>query len=306
MKFVNSEPKTKILRNFKLFSVLIILMISSCKTNNSIIQEGAQPVLVADDFKFTEGPATDSEGNVYFTDQPNNRILKWNADLGNISVYMENAGRANGLYFDNEGNLLAAADEKSELWQIDNQKNHQVLVKDFQNKRLNGPNDIWVDRDGGIYFTDPYYQRDYWERQEPEITAQRVYYLSPDKKLSIAAEGLVQPNGIIGSAKKRKLYIADIGDGKTYSYDIGYNGILQNKTLFTEMGSDGMTIDENGNIYLTGKGVTVFNQKGEKIQHIPIDRDWTANVTFGGKDRKKLFITASNSVYILDMNVKGQ
>ncbi|APU69649.1 Gluconolactonase [Christiangramia flava JLT2011] len=283
----------------------MVLVISSCKTEKPIVNNEEKPVLISDEFSFTEGPAADAAGNVFFTDQPNNRILKWDAQTNEISVYMENAGRANGMYFDSQGSLLAAADENSELWKIDDDKNHQTLVKDYEGKRLNGPNDIWVDGNGGIYFTDPYYQRDYWERKEPEITEQRVYYLSPYKKLSVAAEGLVQPNGIIGSSKDRKLYIADIGDSKTYSYDIAEDGTLRNKKLFTEMGSDGMTIDENGNVYLTGKGLTVFNPKGEKVKHIPIERDWTANVTFGGKDRNKLFITASNSVFVLDMKVKG-
>ena len=290
-----------------LFLFILFAGILSCNTSyNSIIKENARPVLISDEFKFTEGPAADKEGNVFFTDQPNNRILKWSVETGRISVYMKNAGRANGLYFDNEGNLLAAADDKSELWQIDPDKNVNILLDNFENKRLNGPNDLWVDERGGIYFTDPYYQRDYWKRQKPDIDKQRVYYLSPDKKeVKIVADDLVQPNGIIGSPENDLLYIADIGAGKTYSYKISENGELIDKKLFTEMGSDGMTIDHNGNVYLTGDGVTVFNNEGEKIAHIPVDRSWTANVTFGGKNHDKLFITASEAVYVLDMNVRG-
>lgn len=291
----------------KCFLLFLITGCFSCKTSQpSIIKENASPVLISDNFAFTEGPVSDARGNVYFTDQPNNRILKWSAKTGSISVYMENSGRANGLYIDKNGNLLAAADEKSELWQIDSDKNIKVLVDNFQKKRLNGPNDLWVDSRGGIYFTDPYYQRDYWERQEPDIEQQRVYYLTPDKKeVRIVADDLVQPNGIIGSWQYGILYIADIGAGKTYSYRIAENGDLIDKKLFAEMGSDGMTMERKGNVYLTGDGITVFNKDGKKIAHIPIDRDWTANVTFGGKDHDKLFITASEAVYILDMNVKG-
>ena len=290
-----------------LFLFILFAGILSCNTSyNSIIKENARPVLISDEFKFTEGPAADKEGNVFFTDQPNNRILKWSVETGRISVYMKNAGRANGLYFDNEGNLLAAADDKSELWQIDPDKNVNILLDNFENKRLNGPNDLWVDERGGIYFTDPYYQRDYWKRQKPDIDKQRVYYLSPDKKeVKIVADDLVQPNGIIGSPENDLLYIADIGAGKTYSYKISENGELIDKKLFTEMGSDGMTIDHNGNVYLTGDGVNVFKKDGKKIAHIPVDRSWTANVTFGGKNHDKLFITASEAVYVLDMNVRG-
>ncbi len=286
---------------------LIIINFFSCKSGyESVIKENATPVLISDEFSFTEGPAADAEGNVYFTDQPNNRILKWSAETQEISVFMENAGRANGLYFDDDGNLLAAADENSELWKIDPSKKTSVLIKNFKGKRLNGPNDLWVDEKGGIYFTDPYYQRDYWERQKPGIEQQRVYYLTPDQKeIKIVADDLVQPNGIIGSREHGILYIADIGDEKTFSYKIAKNGEMTDKKLFTKMGSDGMTMDEKGNIYLTGEGVTIFNKNGEKIAHIPIDRDWTGNVTFGGKDHDKLFITASEAVYLLDMNVKG-
>ncbi len=284
---------------------LIILIFSGCG-RNPVFEENAKPVLVSNNFEFTEGPASDRKGDVYFTDQPNNKIYKWEAESGKISLFMDNAGRSNGLFVDINGNLISCADNKSELWEIDKNTQQKVLVSDFEGKRLNGPNDLWIDKKGGIYFTDPYYQRDYWKRITPDIKEKRVYYLSPDKKkLKIVAEGFAQPNGIIGSSKNQILYIADIGAGKTYSYKIGQNGELSHKQLFVEMGSDGMTMDEKGDVYLTGDGVTVFNKKGRKINHIPIDRKWTANVTFGGKNQQTLFITASNSVFILKMDVKG-
>lgn len=271
-----------------------------------LVAEGAGLKLVASDYSFTEGPAVNAEGDVYFTDQPNNRILKWSAATGKVSVYMEPAGRANGLYFDHQGNLLACADEKFQLWSISPEKEVTVLVDGFQGKKLNGPNDLWADPRGGIYFTDPYYQRPYWERQQPEIEEQRVYYLAPDGSgLRIVADDLVQPNGIIGSPDGSTLYVADIGDKKTYAYGITMEGDLVQKTLVAEMGSDGMTLDNRGNLYLTGDGVTVYNKDGNKILHIPVPQKWTANVTFGGPGQKTLFITAMNSVYTLDMNVHG-
>ena len=292
------------------FLLLISAFFRTCqdidKQQESIVQEGAEPELLASDFEFTEGPASDREGNVFFTDQPNNRILKWSASDGSINVFMENAGRANGLYFDHQGNLLAAADEDSELWSIDPEKNVKTLIGDFEGKRLNAPNDIWVAPNGGIYFTDPYYQRSYWERNEKEIEEERVYYLDPEEGvLRIAADGLVQPNGIIGTSDGKTLYIADIGNNKTYSYRISEDGSLKDRKLFAESGSDGMTIDNRGNIYLTGNGVTVFNRKGKQIRHIPIEKDWTANITFGGTDQQTLFITAMDAVYTLQMNTRG-
>ena len=271
-----------------------------------IISPGAKVEKLADGFKFTEGPAVDVEGNVFFTDQPNDRICKWSVN-GKLSDFLKPCGRSNGLYFDKHGNLLACADMNNELWSINPSGKATVLLKDYKGKLLNGPNDLWEDPKGGIYFTDPLYKRPYWTRDPAmQQDGQHVYYLAPDrKKLTRVAEDLVQPNGIIGTPDGKLLYVADIGDRKTYVYNIEADGTLYGKKLFCSMGSDGMTIDNEGNIYLTGRGVTVFNQAGEKIEHIPIDAGWTANVTFSGADRRTLFITAQTSVYGLRMRVKG-
>ncbi len=277
----------------------------SCNSQKELIKEGQKPQLISNQFEFTEGPASDAEGNIYFTDQPNNRIHKWSVEDGSVSVFMENSGRANGLYFDSEGNLFAAADENSEIWKINPKKQVEVLIESFEGNRLNGPNDLWIAPGGGFYFTDPYYQRDYWERTEKEIEEERVYYVNSEGEINIVVEDMEQPNGIIGTPDGKTLYIADIGANKTYSYKINPDGSLSGKKLFTELGSDGMTIDNRGNVYLTGNGVTVFDKSGKKIQHIPIDKDWTANVTFGGKNQQTLFITAQQALYSLEMNVKG-
>lgn len=115
----------------------------------------------------------------------------------------------------------------------------------------------------------------------------------------------MQPNGIVGTPDGKHLYVADIKDNKTYKYDINKDGSLTNRQLFANLGSDGMTLDNMGNVYLTGKGVTIFNPKGMKIGNIPVPVNWAANVCFGGKDRNTLFITASHAVYTLEMKVKG-
>ncbi|QDH81447.1 SMP-30/gluconolactonase/LRE family protein [Echinicola soli] len=288
------------------FLFTLLLTTLSCSSNKStLLLMGTAPTLVADDYAFTEGPAVAPNGDVYFTDQPNNRIYRWSAETEKVALYMENAGRSNGLYFDHKGNLLACADENFELWQIDNNQEVKVLADGFGQKNFNGPNDLWVDKKGGIYFTDPYYQRDYWTRQAPEMDQQRVYYRSPKGEIKVAADHFIRPNGIIGTKKGKTLYIADIGDKKTYRYEVQKDGRLSERQLFVNMGSDGMTIDENGNLYLTGNGVTIFNPEGEQIGQIPIPQKWTANVTFGGKDRKTLFITAGPAVYTLKLNVSG-
>lgn len=296
---------TKILLH--LIICFTVITCTSCKAQaTNIIAPGAKLTMIDNGFEFTEGPASDKIGNVYFTDQPNNKILKWNAANNEISTFMEPAGRSNGLYFDDKGNLLAAADEYNQLWQISMDGKVDTLITDFEGKKLNGPNDLWIDAKGGIYFTDPYYQRPYWKRTTPEITEKRVYYWSPvDKSVSIAAKGFVQPNGIIGSADGTLLYIADIGENKTYSFLINSDGSLTNKKLFADLGSDGMTMDNQGNVYLTGDGVSIFNANGKKLTTIVTGEKWTANVTFGGLDQNILFITAMGAVYTLKMNVNG-
>ena len=269
-----------------------------------IIAPGATLQKLAGDFAFTEGPASDREGNVFFTDQPNDRILKWSVDC-KLSTFMQPCGRANGLCFDPQGNLWACADEKNEMWRIDPAGKATMIVKDYQGKLLNGPNDVWIRRSGGLYFTDPYYKRPYWKRGPKEMD-ECVYFLAPDNKtLTRVIDDLKQPNGIIGTPDGKLLYVADIGAGKTYRYRIQPDGSLKEKTLFCELGSDGMTIDNEGNIYLTGKGVSVFDPTGKKIEQIDVAEPWTANVCFGGKGRQTLFITASKGFYALRMAVHG-
>jgi len=118
-------------------------------------------------------------------------------------------------------------------------------------------------------------------------------------------DALVQPNGIIGDSKRRLVFVADIRDSKTYQYTIANDGSLIDRKLFCSMGSDGMTIDNQGNVYLTGKGVTVFDKDGKQIEVIAVPESWTANVCIGGKDRKSLYITASDSLYSIRLKVAG-
>jgi gluconolactonase len=271
-----------------------------------VLAPGAKLQRLAGGFSFTEGPTCDAEGNVFFTDQPNDRILKWSVD-GKLSTFMQPAGRSNGLYFDPKGNLLACADEKNELWSIDPNGRVTVLVKDFGGKLLNGPNDLWLRPDGGLYFTDPFYKRDYWKRGPIEQDGQHVYFLSADRRRLIrVTDDLRQPNGITGTPDGKTLYVADIGARRTYRYDIQPDGSLANKELFCELGSDGMTIDNEGNLYLTGRGVSVFDRTGRKIEQIDVpDESWAANVAFGGSDRQTLFITASKGLYAIRMKTRG-
>lgn len=274
-------------------------------SDNTIIAPGAALQKLADGFAFTEGPASDAHGNVFFTDQPNDKILKWSVD-GKLSTFLSPAGRSNGMCFDAHGDLWACADAKNELWRITPAGKVTVFVTHYNGKLLDGPNDVWVRPDGGLYFSDPFYKRDYWTRGPAEQDTQGVYYLAPDHKtLTRVVADMKQPNGLVGTPDGKTLYIADIGAGQTFAYDITADGTLTHKRLFCSMGSDGMTLDTDGNVYLSGHGVTAFDKTGQQIAHIPVPEDWTGNICFGGSDHKTLFITASKGLYALKMRVKG-
>lgn len=292
------------MKTFAISLVTFSLCLNLPAEEASLIAPGEKLQLLAGEFSFTEGPACDSNGNVFFTDQPNDRILKWSVD-GTLSTFMKPAGRANGLSFDKAGNLWACADERNELWRIAPDGKVTVVLKDFEGKLFNGPNDLWMHPAGGVFFTDPHYKRPYWNRGPKEME-ECVYFLSPDgKSVKRIISDLKQPNGIIGTPDGKRLYVADIGAGKTYQYDIQPDGAVSGKTLFCEMGSDGLTIDYRGNLYLTGKGVHIFAPSGKKLQHIEVPEGWTANVCFGGKDRRTLFITAMKGLYAIRMQVRG-
>lgn len=279
----------------------------------SVVGRGAEVEKLAGGFSFTEGPAADAEGNVYFTDIPNNRIHKWSVD-GKLTTFMEDSGGANGLFFDKEWNLIACEGGRRRLVSIGADGKVTVLADEYKGKKFNSLNDLWVDPKGGVYFTDPVYG----QRGDLEMDGEHVYYLSAGGASVIRViEDMVKPNGVIGTPDGKMLYVTDHGGDKTFVYDVIADGKLRNKRLFAAESSDGMTIDERGNIYLTvmpsrtlklydtaANPVAVYNPAGEKIATIEIP-ERPSNVCFGGKDGKTLFITAQKSLYSVRMRVSG-
>jgi len=271
----------------------------------ALIAKGARVQKAGSGYAFSEGPSVARDGRVFFTDQPSDRVYLWDEKSG-ITLFKENCGRANGTWFDSEGNLLVCADLHNTIIKITpNGELITVYDKGFGGVHLNGPNDLWQDMKGGIYFTDPYFHRDYWEaghKQEQDIQA--VYYLKPSGELVRVIEDLRVPNGIAGTPDGKYLFVADMMGRATWKYTINGDGSLGNKTLFAPSGSDGLTIDARGNIYLTSGKVLIYNPEGEKIGEIALPETPT-NVCFGGNKRNVLFITARTSVFTLKMKVKG-
>lgn len=290
------------------YSLLLILALAlNCGSlpAESLVADGATLQKLGDHFAFTEGPTADAQGNVFFTDQPNDRILEWSV-AGQLTTFMQPSGRANGMYFDARGNLIVCAETHNELWSIAPDKTVTKLVTDYQGQALHGPNDVWVAPNGGIYLTDPFYRRTWTDTNRAKYTGEWVFYLSPDHQpLKPVIQDFKKPNGISGSPDGRHLFATDIGGNRTWRYDILADGALTNQALICNQGCDGMTVDTLGNLYLAGKGVTIYRPTGEKVEHIDVPERWTANLCFGGPDHQTLFLTASPSLYSLRMKVKG-
>ncbi|MHC4532388.1 MAG: SMP-30/gluconolactonase/LRE family protein [Planctomycetota bacterium] len=288
----------------KLYGLTVFVLLAAATgyggEKQSVVAPGAQVIKLAGGFSFTEGPASDAVGNVFFTDIPNNRIHKWSLD-GKLTIFRKNSGGANGLFFDKKGNLLACEGGGRRLVSINPKGKVEVLAEEYRGKKFNSLNDLWIDPKGGIYFTDPRYGR----RDDMQQDGEHVYYLSPNRKeIKRVIDDMVRPNGVIGTPDGKILYVTDHGGSKTFRYTINQDGTLSNKKLFAPQGSDGMTIDNQGNVYLTRGGVTVYNKNGEKIEVIKVP-EGPANVCFGGKNKSTLFITARTSLYSVRMRVSG-
>lgn len=291
-------------------STLISCVSRTGEKNSEEIKDRTETLVVeeleklAGGFDFTEGPAADPTGNVYFTDIPNNLILIWTTN-DKLDTFRVNSGRANGLYFDKDQNLLACEGEKGQITSTSPDGEYKPVATGYNGIRFNQPNDIWPDGKGGIYFTDPQYGDDDSELPQDGM---HVYYISPGyKSVTRVCDDFEKPNGIIGTPDGKTLYVTDNQAGKTYKYDIRDDGSLTNKTLFVESGCDGMTIDTEGNVYLTTNGknaVDVFSPSGVLLESIGIPEK-PSNVCFGGKDRDQLYITARTSIYRIEWDTKG-
>ncbi len=183
--------------------------------------------------------------------------------------------------------------------------NYRPIATEYNGKRFNQPNDLWPDPKGGVYFTDPKYGGDDDELFQDGM---HVYYISPDHSSVIrVCDDLEKPNGILGTPDGKTLYVTDAQAEKTYKYDIQQDGSLTNKTLFVDIGCDGMTIDKEGNLYMTTSGkqaVDIFSPSGELLESIEVPEK-PSNVCFGGKDRDQLYITARTSIYRVELDTEG-
>ncbi|TWU45106.1 Gluconolactonase precursor [Novipirellula aureliae] len=249
------------------------------------------------EFQFTEGPVGDADGNIYFTDVRANRIYRRDP-TGQLEVFLEDSGGANGLAIDAEGDLVICQGERSRVARLSKDGKLTTLADKYAGKPFNKPNDLWIAPNGGVYFSDPLYGRG-----TPTQDGQHVYYITPagDSVIRVA-DDLVRPNGLVGSADGKTLFITDHGADRTYRYAIQTDGLLADKSVFAEIGADGMAIDSRGNVYLASQQIVVFNSLGKQTGSFPTPEQPT-NVCLT-KDESELFVTARSMILSIPLAEK--
>ena len=291
--------------------ILLPILLATSPCPNAVISEGSAPHCVSRQFSFTEGPTALPDGRVLFTDQNNNNVWLWDErDPDSVTLWGSGLGRANGMCCNhNDQTLWLCADERMELWQmpLTSRALPKTKIASFGAKPFNGPNDVYATVHG-IFFTDPFYARAWWSHKTPPQSSAQVYALYEGHPIRLT-DDLIQPNGIIGTPDGKMLFVSDIKAGKTYRYSIERDGTrpkLTQRTLFCNQGSDGMTIDCEGRLYLTGReGVYIYDRNGAFLGTIPVPEPWTANVCFGGSKRDTLCITASRGFYTIKTRTHG-
>ena len=260
-------------------------------------------------FQFTEGPASDGQGNIYFTDIPANKIFKLDA-AGKVDEFLTPSGHSNGLMFNAKGTMFACQMD-GKIVSIDvKTKKITDITTEHDGKRYNAPNDLVLDKAGGVYFTDPrFLAPDPWPQG-----VEAVYYVAADGKATRLVSDLKAPNGVILSPDEKTLYVIPSLQKEMMEYPIEAPGKLGKGRVFCSLqqkpgsdngGGDGLTVDEKGNLYITSAlGLQVYDPKGKHLGNIEFPEQ-PANVTFGGKDTKTLYVTARTSVYYVQMEVAG-
>lgn len=267
---------------------------------DSPVPDGAEVRKLGDGFVFTEGPAAGPYGRIYFSDIPNNRIHAYDPGSKTMAVHREQSGGANGLMWSKDGWLYAC---EGGARRVSRQKGDRIeaVAERFEGKRLNSPNDLCLDDHGGFYFTDPRYG----SQEGRELDHESVYYVDRQGNLTRVAPDLRKPNGIILSRNGSVLHIADPGDRSIWSYPVTGPGKLGERRKLAPMGSDGMTIDERDNVYLTTAGaVWFFSPEGKELGKVVVP-EGPANCTFGGKESRTLYITARRGFYAVDLKLRG-
>jgi gluconolactonase len=290
-------------------------------TFDKIITDGTKPEVLGDGYGFTEGPAADRDGNVYFSDGANNSIHRWQpgdrpdfrpgengtvplGSHGRITLFTDDSTDAVGMMFNAQGELYVCEGAAYRVVAFDvHTKAKRVLCSQIDGRHFNEPNDLAIDFHGGFYFSDPNYQH----RGQPTVMKQDVYYCSAQGRVTRVSTISFKPNGVRLSADDRTLYVADARGQRIYRYDVVGPGQLAGERLWIDQltaNPDGMTLDEHDNLYICcGKaGLKIFDRGANPIGRIDVH---AANCTFGAPDFRTLCIASADKFLGIRTNVTG-
>jgi gluconolactonase len=273
-----------------------------------VVDRNAKLETVGSGFGFTEGPMWDPAGFLYVSDETINKIYKLYPDGRKEEVI--SLGDPDGNTFDRDHRLIDCASVLRAIIEVTPEGKYKVLADRYQGKKLNSPNDVIIGPDGAIYFTDPTLDLVAGEKQE--IPFQGVYRLGKDGDVRLLTKDLTQPNGLAFSPDGKHFYVDDSEQRNIRVYDVAADGTLRNGRIFGEEPGgkgdgvpDGIKVDKNGNLFVTGpKGIWVWDASGHHLGTIVVPEQ-PANLTWGDKDYRTLYITATTSVYRLRMKVEG-
>jgi len=282
-----------------------------------LVDEDAEVEQIATGFTFTEGPIWMADGSLHFSDMPGDKRRRWHPDEG-VTVLRDPSNKCNGMTLDNDGNLIVCEHVTSSVVRESPEGGRETLATHWGDKELNSPNDVIVARDGSIIFTDPTYGRmpGFGLERDHDLDFQGVYRIpAGGGDLQLLVDDFAQPNGLCFTADESLLYINDTTRAHIRVFDVGADHQLSNGRVFAEnIGTadlakgdlvDGMKLDEDGNVYVTGpEGVLVFSPDGEHLGTIKVPEP-VGNLNWGDDDWKSLYIPASTSVYRVRMNVAG-
>jgi len=269
-----------------------------------IIAPGTEPKVLGTGYGFSEGPAADAQGNVYFSDGRKDSIHFY--ELGKpVTLLVDDSTDANGMMFNGKGELCVCEGAAYRVVAFDvTTKQKRVLASQIDGTHFNEPNDLAIDHQDGFYFSDPNYQH----RGQATVMKEDAYYCSPEGQITRVSTVCIKPNGVLLSPDDQTLYLADSRGEAIYRYDVLGPGKLANETKWIDglaAHPDGMTLDEHGNLYICcGRaGLKVFSPRGEPLGLIELP--YASNCCFGGQDFTTLFVTSADKFLGIRTKVRG-
>lgn len=282
---------------------LISLLFVSC-LHAEVPKPVGEVQKLASGFKYTEGPAWDGIKSLYFSDIPNFKMHQWTQESG-VRDIRTGEHASNGIVIDRQGQVIFCEVTGRRIVRRSADGSETTLADTCDGKPFAMPNDLWLAPNGSIYFTVPKPNAERAKLAPEGALSGILCLISADgKSVRSVGQGIVSPNGVVGTADGKRLIVADPGASKCWSYPIQPDGNLGEQTLVADQGSDGLALDEFGQVYTTAKGGIVVYADAKQIAMIPIP-EGPSNMKFGGTDGRTLFITAKTGLYSVNLNVRG-